>query len=132
MSSLHMNTLFKFMLLCSKKRSAGVTIDCLVQRHRCLAAQLTNVNQKRFCYPSVIWMVWNLNLNECEQRNHIMVCSSDSQEGVLKQVPGGPWKDFNFTLLNLWNRKDLNNYSWFIQFLRKKKKEKNCAIGVRG
>ncbi len=57
-----------------------------------LTAQLTNVNQKWFCYSSVIWMAWNLNLNECEQPNHITVYSSDSQAGALKQDPGGPWK----------------------------------------
>lgn len=124
------------MLLCSKKRSAGVTIDCLMQRHHCWLHNWQMSIKKGFV--TLQWFGWFgiwiwMNVSSRIAWSTAVIPTHD---WVLKQVPGGPWKDFNFTLLNL--LKKTNTHVLFSSVLYKKYKLylvslffTNKAVGVQ-
>lgn len=93
------------MLLCSKKRSAGVTVDWLMQRHRCwlhnwqMSIKKASVTLQWFGWFG-IWIWMNASSQIAKWSTAVI-----RTQWVLKQVPGGTWKDFSFTLLNLYIKK---------------------------
>lgn len=96
------------MLLCSKKRSAGVTIDCLMQRHHCwlhnwqMSVKKGFVTLQRFGWFGIWIWIW-MNVSSRIAWSTAVIPT----HWVLRQVPGGPWKHFNFALLNLSNKKTI-------------------------